>query len=83
VVFGRGHLDHFALNVPDEATFQRLRRVLHRCGASDGTVTDFGSVKTVSFTDPDGCQAEIALWVDAPLRTFDQRGIECLDEVSV
>ena len=72
--FARGHLDHFALNVPDDETFQRLRRALHARGASNGVITDFGTVQLVNFTDPDGCDVEVALWCDAPARTFDERG---------
>ena len=43
-------------------------------GASDGTITDFGMVWTVSFEDPDGLDAEIALWRDAPPIPFLDRG---------
>lgn len=72
-VFGRGHLDHLALLVADEPTFERLRNALVERGASDGTVTDFGAARVVNFTDPDGFEGEIAMAVDAPLRTFEDR----------
>jgi catechol 2,3-dioxygenase-like lactoylglutathione lyase family enzyme len=71
--FARGHLDHFALNLADRATFEAVRTRLVDAGASDGTITDFGSVLSVSFVDPDGCDLEIALWQDGPTRTFADR----------
>jgi len=63
-MFGRGHLDHLALNVADERTFQALRKRLVEAGVCDGTTTDFGTVKTCFFTDPDGMECEIAIWKD-------------------
>jgi catechol 2,3-dioxygenase-like lactoylglutathione lyase family enzyme len=75
-IFDRGHMDHLALNVADEATFELLRARLVEAGASDGTVTDFGNVKSVWFLDPDGFGSEIALWRDGEPRPFDQRGQE-------
>lgn len=80
-VFDRGHLDHLAVAVPDEAALQEARRRLVAAGAADGTVVDFGSVRTVSFRDPDGLEAEVALWCDAPVRTFAQRVVEPGDDV--
>jgi catechol 2,3-dioxygenase-like lactoylglutathione lyase family enzyme len=65
-MFARGHIDHFALMVPDDDTFELLRRrLVERC-ASDGTLTDFGPVRSVMFEDPDGHHCEIAITVDAP-----------------
>jgi catechol 2,3-dioxygenase-like lactoylglutathione lyase family enzyme len=61
-MFERGHLDHVSLNVADEETFEMLRRRLVECGASDGTMTDFGAVRTVAYRDPDGWWGEIAIW---------------------
>lgn len=75
-IFGRGHLDHVALNVADEAAFEKLRDRLVEAGASDGSVTDFGRVRTVWFRDPDGCEGEIAIWFDGEVRRFDERVIE-------
>ena len=74
-MFARGHLDHFAVNAPDEATFQWLRTRLVEAGASDGTIIDFGMVKCVPFVDPDGTDAELALWVDAPMLAYDDRRV--------
>ena len=61
-MFERGHLDHVSLNVADDETFEMLRRRLVECGASDGTMTDFGAVRTVAYRDPDGWWGEIAIW---------------------
>ena len=72
-IFERGHLDHIALDVADEQTFELVRRRLVERAASDGTVTDFGRVRSVSFVDPDGWEGEIALWQDGPILTFDER----------
>lgn len=72
-MFSRGHLDHFAINVADAESFETLRTRLVEAGASDGTITDFGSVRSVSFVDPDGCDAEIALWQDGDPLVFDER----------
>ena len=62
-MFQRGRIDHFALNVADEETFERLRAALVAQGVSDGTVTDFGVMRVLSFTDPDGHTLELAYWV--------------------
>lgn len=62
-MFARGHLDHVALEVPDEATLQALRRRLVDHGASDGTLHDFGSTRQVWFDDPDGHRGEVVLAV--------------------
>lgn len=72
-MFGRGHLDHFALNCPDEETFERVRRRLVEHGACDGTVTDWGAIKTCTFRDPDGMELEIALWEDGEPLRFEDR----------
>lgn len=72
-MFDRGHLDHLAIDVGDAETFQLLRARLVDVGASDGTVTDFGSVRSVWFEDPDGMGAEIALWSDGAPLSFDDR----------
>lgn len=65
-MFQRGRIDHVALNVADEETFERLRAVLVARGVSDGTVTDFGVMQVLSFTDPDGHVLELAHWVGGP-----------------
>lgn len=72
-MFGRGHLDHLAISVADEETFQTLRRRLVEAGASDGTVTDFGSLRSVWFTDPDGMGCEITRDADGEPLAFANR----------
>ena len=72
-VFQRGHMDHLALNVADKATFELLRARLVTAGASDGSVTDFGNMRSVWFEDPDGFGSEIALWCDGTPLTFEER----------
>jgi catechol 2,3-dioxygenase-like lactoylglutathione lyase family enzyme len=62
-MFGRGRIDHFALQVSDARTLERLRAELLKRGATDGTVTDFGVVRVLTFTDPDGHAVELAHWV--------------------
>lgn len=70
----RGHIDHLALKVEDEEQLQAIRRRLVDAGASDGTVTDFGTVRLVNFKDPDGMEGEIALWKhDERALTFQER----------
>lgn len=65
-MFERGRIDHFALNVTEVETFERLRSDLLARGVSDGSVTDFGIVRVLTFTDPDGHAVELAQWVGAP-----------------
>lgn len=72
-MFRRGHLDHVALDVADSESFELLRRRLVERGASDGLVTDFGTVRTVSFLDPDGWEGEIAQSRDGTLLPFVDR----------
>jgi len=72
-VFNRGHLDHVAINVANEGALDEARRRLVKRNASDGTVTDFGVLKSISFRDPDGLEVEVALWGTEPVRRFDER----------
>ena len=58
-MFGRGRLDHFALNAASEETFRELRRRVVAEGASDGEVIDMGSLLNFGFTDPDGAGHEV------------------------
>lgn len=58
-MFKRGRLDHFALNAASEAAFREVRRRLVAEGASDGAVTDMGSLLLLSFIDPDGGSHEV------------------------
>ncbi len=70
----RGHIDHLAIRVSDEKTFQDLRRRLVTSKACDGTETDYGSMKLVAFNDPDGMESEIAIWKgDGDILPFAER----------
>jgi len=55
----RGRIDHFAFVVPDEAALVEIAAKLQAAGASDGVVRDFGVVRSVHATDPDGLQFEV------------------------
>jgi catechol 2,3-dioxygenase-like lactoylglutathione lyase family enzyme len=72
-VFNRGHIDHLAINVADEEALNEASRRLVAGGASDGMITDFGVLKSISFRDPDGLEVEVALWGTEPVRRFDER----------
>ncbi len=61
-MFGRGRLDHFALNAASEEAFREILRRVVAEGAGDGAVTDMGSLLNVGFTDPDGGEHEV-VWV--------------------
>jgi catechol 2,3-dioxygenase-like lactoylglutathione lyase family enzyme len=58
-MFGRGRLDHFALNASSEEAFRELHRRVVAAGASDGVVTDMGSLLIFTFADPDGAYHEV------------------------
>jgi catechol 2,3-dioxygenase-like lactoylglutathione lyase family enzyme len=58
-MFRRGRLDHLALAARDEDSLEQLRLRLLEYGACDGDVTDFGSILSVWFTDPDGMEMEV------------------------
>jgi catechol 2,3-dioxygenase-like lactoylglutathione lyase family enzyme len=58
-MFRRGRLDHIALAARDEEALEILRRRLVEHGACEGSVTDFGSILSVWFTDPDGMELEV------------------------
>jgi catechol 2,3-dioxygenase-like lactoylglutathione lyase family enzyme len=59
--FTRGRIDHFSVEATDLAGFLEARDQLVARGASDGTVTDFGSLVSVFFTDPDGFMLELSV----------------------
>ena len=61
-MFGRGRLDHFALNTTSEEAFREILRRVVAEGAGDGSVTNMGSLLNAGFTDPDGGEHEI-IWV--------------------
>ena len=60
-MFGRGRLDHLALQAKSIDDFDTIRRRLIERGASDGFVTDFGPLLSIFFRDPDGLEAEVCV----------------------
>jgi catechol 2,3-dioxygenase-like lactoylglutathione lyase family enzyme len=60
-MFGRGRLDHLALQAASLEDFETIRDRLVARGASDGFVTDFGPVLSVFFRDPDGLECEVCV----------------------
>jgi catechol 2,3-dioxygenase-like lactoylglutathione lyase family enzyme len=57
--FRRGAIDHLGLHAASHDAFDEIRRRLMARGATDGFVTDFGSVLSVFFRDPDGLECEV------------------------
>jgi catechol 2,3-dioxygenase-like lactoylglutathione lyase family enzyme len=60
-MFGRGRVDHFALQAASVETFETIRDRLIGRGASDSFVTDFGQILSVFFRDPDGLEGEVCV----------------------
>jgi catechol 2,3-dioxygenase-like lactoylglutathione lyase family enzyme len=60
-MFGRGRLDHLALQAASLDAFEEARRRLIDRGATDGFVTDFGPILSLFFVDPDGLECEICV----------------------
>jgi catechol 2,3-dioxygenase-like lactoylglutathione lyase family enzyme len=60
-MFGRGRIDHLALQASSLASFEELRARLMARGAADDFVTDFGSILSVFFRDPDGLECELVI----------------------
>ena len=58
-MFRRGRVDHLALAARDEEALEVLRQRLVEYGACEGNVTDFGSILSVWFMDPDGMELEV------------------------
>jgi hypothetical protein len=63
-MFGRGRIDHLALQAASLHAFQTIRDRLIARGATDGFVTDFGPILSLFFRDPDGLECEVC--VDNP-----------------
>jgi catechol 2,3-dioxygenase-like lactoylglutathione lyase family enzyme len=60
-MFGRGRIDHLALQASSLESFEQLRdRLMHR-GVADDFVTDFGPILSVFFRDPDGLECELVV----------------------
>ena len=60
-MFGRGRLDHLALEAASIDAFDRIRERLLARRATDGFVTDFGHILSLFFRDPDGLEAEVCV----------------------
>ena len=60
-MFGRGRIDHLALQAASLASFEEIRDRLVAKGASDGFVTDFGPIFSLFFRDPDGLECELCI----------------------
>ncbi len=58
-MFGRGRLDHLALQAASLPDFEEIRRRLVARGAADDFVTDFGPMLSLFFRDPDGLECEV------------------------
>jgi catechol 2,3-dioxygenase-like lactoylglutathione lyase family enzyme len=60
-MFGRGRIDHLALQAASLEAFETIRDRLIRRGASDTFVTDFGPILSIFFRDPDGLEGEVCV----------------------
>jgi len=60
-MFGRGRLDHLALQAASLDAFEEIRDRLVARDATDGFVTDFGPIFSLFFRDPDGLEAEVCV----------------------
>ena len=60
-IFGRGRLDHLALQAASLEAFETIRDRLIARGAADEFVTDFGPILSVFFRDPDGLECEVCV----------------------
>jgi catechol 2,3-dioxygenase-like lactoylglutathione lyase family enzyme len=79
-LFDRGHIDHIAINFESQEKFEMVQRRLVREGVTTGRVRDFGSVRIMSFRDPDGMECELALWKDGKPLKLDESRLEELAE---
>jgi hypothetical protein len=60
-MFGRGRIDHLALQAPSLEAFDTIRDRLMARGAADDFVTDFGPMLSLFFRDPDGLECEVCV----------------------
>ena len=60
-MFGRGRIDHLALQAESIDAFELIRDRLIDRGAADEFVTDFGPIFSVFFRDPDGLECEVCV----------------------
>ena len=69
------HLDHIALDVPDDAELLRLQRRLREAGCEVTDVVDHLVVHSVYFTDPNGIALEASCWqIDPTAAPVDYAG---------
>jgi catechol 2,3-dioxygenase-like lactoylglutathione lyase family enzyme len=59
--FGRGRLDHLALQAATLESFDEIRSRLLDRQSTDGFVTDFGHMLSLFFRDPDGLECEVCV----------------------
>jgi len=60
-MFGRGRIDHLALEASSLEAFETIRSRLMARGAADDFVNDFGQILSVFFRDPDGLECEVCV----------------------
>lgn len=60
-MFGRGRIDHLALQAASLDAFETARDRLMERGAADDFVTDFGPILSLFFRDPDGLECELCV----------------------
>jgi catechol 2,3-dioxygenase-like lactoylglutathione lyase family enzyme len=60
-MFGRGRLDHMALQAASLEAFETIRERLMARGCTDDFVTDFGPILSLFFRDPDGNECEVCV----------------------
>jgi catechol 2,3-dioxygenase-like lactoylglutathione lyase family enzyme len=60
-MFGRGRLDHLAVQAASLDAFETIRERLRDRGAADDFVTDFGPMLSMFFRDPDGLECEVCV----------------------
>jgi catechol 2,3-dioxygenase-like lactoylglutathione lyase family enzyme len=60
-MFGRGRLDHLALQADTLHAFDTIRERLMAREAADDFVTDFGPMLSLFFRDPDGLECEVCV----------------------
>jgi len=60
-MFGRGRIDHMAVQAASTEAFETIRGRLMALGAADDFVTDFGPMLSIFFRDPDGLECEVCV----------------------
>ena len=60
-MFGRGRIDHLAVQAASLEAFETIRDRLMERGLADDFVTDFGPILSLFFRDPDGLECEVCV----------------------